>query len=104
MTAKYRCFRFSHGSLSRRSPARHHWNQAVLLQPREPLDPGLLSQALLAVIRHHDALRLRYRCNESRRMEAELRDFRQPDRRSLDSAGKHLRIDRGPSAQRHSAA
>lgn len=39
---------------------RHHWNQAILLAVREPLDPVLLEQALNHLVRHHDALRLRF--------------------------------------------
>ncbi|QHW08377.1 non-ribosomal peptide synthase/polyketide synthase [Pseudomonas putida] len=42
-------------------PARHHWNQALLLAPVEPLDGELLRAALQLVTLHHDALRLRYR-------------------------------------------
>ncbi len=39
-----------------------HWfNQAVLLEPAEPLDPAALEQAMAAVVEHHDALRLRFR-------------------------------------------
>ncbi|MDC6171285.1 condensation domain-containing protein, partial [Paucibacter sp. XJ19-41] len=41
-------------------PSPHHWNQALLLRCREPLDPVQLEQALQAVVSHHDALRLRY--------------------------------------------
>ncbi|MDG9872547.1 amino acid adenylation domain-containing protein [Pseudomonas juntendi] len=41
-------------------PARHHWNQALLLRPVEALDGQLLEQALLALIAHHDALRLSF--------------------------------------------
>ncbi|MDG9931359.1 condensation domain-containing protein, partial [Pseudomonas sp. GD04042] len=39
-------------------PERHHWNQSVLLKPREPLEAGLFEQALEAMVQHHDALRL----------------------------------------------
>ncbi|MBV4544413.1 non-ribosomal peptide synthetase, partial [Pseudomonas vlassakiae] len=42
-------------------PARHHWNQALLLAPVEALDGELLGAALAHVTLHHDALRLRYR-------------------------------------------
>ncbi|WP_256376925.1 non-ribosomal peptide synthetase [Nitrosospira multiformis] len=45
-------------------PARHHWNQAALLESREHLDPAHLGQALEAVVRHHDALRFRFARNE----------------------------------------
>nr|AAF40219.4 pyoverdine synthetase A [Pseudomonas fluorescens] len=41
-------------------PARHHWNQALLLAPVQALDPRRLEQALLAVLEHHDALRLSF--------------------------------------------
>ncbi|MGH8683820.1 MAG: condensation domain-containing protein, partial [Nitrosospira sp.] len=41
-------------------PARHHWNQAVLLKSSQLMDVGCLAQALEAVVRHHDALRFRY--------------------------------------------
>ncbi|NVZ51279.1 non-ribosomal peptide synthetase, partial [Pseudomonas sp. B6002] len=41
-------------------PARHHWNQSLLLTPREALDPARLDAALNRLINHHDALRLRF--------------------------------------------
>ncbi|TBW45962.1 non-ribosomal peptide synthetase, partial [Marinobacter halodurans] len=37
-----------------------HWNQALLLKPGEPLDGDALEQALQAIYRHHDGLRLRF--------------------------------------------
>ena len=37
-----------------------HWNQSILLTPREPLDVARLGAALEAVVAHHDALRLRF--------------------------------------------
>ncbi len=39
---------------------RNHWNQAVLLQPRDRLDWDVMGRALAAVVDHHDALRLRF--------------------------------------------
>jgi len=39
-------------------PARHHWNQSVLLQPRLALEADKLEQVLRALVTHHDALRL----------------------------------------------
>src|SRR4029077_14445662 len=42
------------------SAAPHHFNQAVLLQERQPLDPHLVERAFAALVRHHDALRLRF--------------------------------------------
>ncbi|WCD83211.1 non-ribosomal peptide synthase/polyketide synthase [Pseudomonas sp. TUM22785] len=41
-------------------PDRHHWNQALLLRPLEPLQAAALEQALHAVVVHHDALRTRF--------------------------------------------
>ncbi|WP_315871651.1 non-ribosomal peptide synthase/polyketide synthase [Pseudomonas sp. JV449] len=39
---------------------RHHWNQSVVLQPHEHLDATTLTQALQALIVHHDALRSQF--------------------------------------------
>ncbi|WP_437646498.1 amino acid adenylation domain-containing protein [Sorangium sp. So ce362] len=41
-------------------PNPHHWNQALLLTVDEPLDWPALEAAAQALLRHHDALRLRY--------------------------------------------
>ena len=41
-------------------PARQHWNQALMLKPLQLLDAHRLEQALLAVLEHHDALRLSF--------------------------------------------
>ena len=41
-------------------PARHHWNQAVLLRPREPLHATPLLRALQVLVQHHDGLRTRF--------------------------------------------
>jgi len=41
-------------------PVREHWNQSLLLIPREALEPARLDAALTQVINHHDALRLRF--------------------------------------------
>ena len=38
----------------------HHYNQAVLLELREALDPQLLEEAMQQLAGHHDALRLRF--------------------------------------------
>ncbi|HYD78841.1 MAG TPA: non-ribosomal peptide synthase/polyketide synthase [Paucimonas sp.] len=43
-----------------RQPQPHHWNQAVLLETTQPLDPGHLEAALHALVRQHDSLRLRF--------------------------------------------
>lgn len=39
-------------------PQRSHWNQSLLLRPKQPLQTGALVTALNAVINHHDGLRL----------------------------------------------
>ncbi|QHO75456.1 non-ribosomal peptide synthetase [Bradyrhizobium sp. CCBAU 051011] len=39
---------------------RDHWNQAILLRPRDRLDWDVMRRALAAVVDHHDALRLRF--------------------------------------------
>ena len=41
-------------------PARHHWNQSVLLKPCASLDPERLRATLQALVEHHDALRMRF--------------------------------------------
>nr|WP_281404395.1 non-ribosomal peptide synthase/polyketide synthase [Pyxidicoccus fallax] len=38
----------------------YHYNQAVLLASRAPLEPSRLEKALAHVVAHHDALRLRF--------------------------------------------
>ena len=43
----------------------HHWNMALLLETRRPLDSGILDRAARALLAHHDALRLRFAPGES---------------------------------------
>jgi amino acid adenylation domain-containing protein/non-ribosomal peptide synthase protein (TIGR01720 family) len=38
----------------------HHWNQGLLLEVRQTLDPSLIKQAVERLLVHHDALRLRF--------------------------------------------
>ncbi|WP_270171314.1 non-ribosomal peptide synthetase [Paenibacillus sp. SYP-B4298] len=38
--------------------ARHHWNQAMLLTVRQPVDEAALQQAMDCLLAHHDALRI----------------------------------------------
>ncbi len=45
---------------SRAMPLREHWNQSLLLTPRDTLNAQWLDAALTQVINHHDALRLRF--------------------------------------------
>ena len=44
----------------RRLAEPHHYNQAMLLEPREPVDPSLLERIIADIITHHDAFQLRY--------------------------------------------
>ncbi|MCP4662507.1 MAG: non-ribosomal peptide synthetase, partial [bacterium] len=41
-------------------PAPRHFNQALMLEARERLEPAWLEQALGVLLEHHDALRLRF--------------------------------------------
>ncbi|HKQ74118.1 MAG TPA: amino acid adenylation domain-containing protein [Blastocatellia bacterium] len=40
--------------------AEHHWNQAIMLEALQPVEPALISEALKHILSHHDALRLRF--------------------------------------------
>ncbi|MGH8908707.1 MAG: amino acid adenylation domain-containing protein [Egibacteraceae bacterium] len=44
------------------SPQPHHFNLSMLFEVDPRLDPGLLEHALRVLVDHHDALRLRFRC------------------------------------------
>jgi len=41
-------------------PEAHHWNQSVLLDVLQAIDPFVLEQVLRQILIHHDALRLRF--------------------------------------------
>jgi len=43
----------------------HHWNQALLLEVRGAITPALLEQAVQHLLKHHDALRLRFTPTQS---------------------------------------
>ncbi|PRA31359.1 non-ribosomal peptide synthetase [Pseudomonas poae] len=102
-------------------PQRQHWNQALVLKPLQLLEPHRLEQALLAVLEHHDALRLSFTQRDAQwhaehlavphggvLMQAQVRDMQQctalfsDTQRSLDLAhGPLLRallVD-GPEGQ-----
>ncbi len=49
-----------HWFFEQRFMDQHHWNQAVMLEPREPLDLRLLEQAVAHLLTQHPALRLRF--------------------------------------------
>jgi amino acid adenylation domain-containing protein/non-ribosomal peptide synthase protein (TIGR01720 family) len=41
-------------------PDRHHYNQSVMLEVRNKIDPDLVQEAFRRLLEHHDALRLRF--------------------------------------------
>ena len=43
----------------------HHWNQAFLLKAPPDIDASLLEKAIDQLLIHHDALRLRFQCENS---------------------------------------
>ncbi len=53
----------------------HHWNQAILLETLEPLEPAVLEQAAGVLLRHHDALRSRF----TREADRWLQEYALPD-------------------------
>ncbi|MDD1961411.1 non-ribosomal peptide synthase/polyketide synthase [Pseudomonas sp. 39004] len=86
---------------------RHHWNQSVLLTPSEVLDSNTLDAALLALVEHHDVLRLRFE-SEGDAWQAEFRETQahplwtrsvvnaddlQP---LVEEAQRSLRLEHGP--------
>ncbi|MGC4012795.1 MAG: amino acid adenylation domain-containing protein [Pseudomonas sp.] len=88
------------------SAQRHHWNQALLLQPREALDGDALARALHWLVGQHDALRLRFDGSRQRYAEQGPLDMtllwrrRAADARTLerlcDDAQASLDIANGP--------
>ncbi|MBF3361133.1 non-ribosomal peptide synthetase, partial [Pseudomonas aeruginosa] len=47
---------------------REHWNQSLLLQPRQAIDLGLLRKSLQRLVEQHDALRLAFRQVDGERL------------------------------------
>jgi amino acid adenylation domain-containing protein/non-ribosomal peptide synthase protein (TIGR01720 family) len=39
----------------------HHWNQSILLESARSLAPAIMKRAVEAILKHHDALRMRFR-------------------------------------------
>jgi non-ribosomal peptide synthase protein (TIGR01720 family) len=54
-----------HWFFAQNQPEPHYWNQSVMLEVLQVLDVSLLKQALQYLLRHHDALRLRFRQSAS---------------------------------------
>jgi non-ribosomal peptide synthase protein (TIGR01720 family) len=49
-----------HWFFSECPPEAHHFNQSLMLEVRQALDPSLLEEAVRHLLAHHDALRLRF--------------------------------------------
>ncbi|KFF46632.1 peptide synthase [Pseudomonas sp. BRG-100] len=88
--------------------ARQHWNQALVLKPLQLLDPHRLEQALLAVLEHHDALRLSFTRRDAQwhaehlavpeggvLMQAQVRDMEQCTALFTDTQ-RSLDLEHGP--------
>lgn len=54
-----------HWFFDQRFADQHHFNQAVLLELREALNPAVLEKAVQHLLLHHDALRLRFTQTDS---------------------------------------
>ncbi len=54
-----------HWFFEQKLPEPHHFNQAMLFEVRQKLNPELMQQAVQQLLIHHDALRLRFEQNES---------------------------------------
>ncbi len=77
----------------------HHFNQALLLEPREVLDPAALERALAAVVEHHDALRMRFEGRKQENAPAEpVAPFHQIDLAGLPAARLREAFERAAAA------
>ncbi|MEH1968906.1 amino acid adenylation domain-containing protein [Nostoc sp.] len=50
-----------HWFFEQKQPEPHHWNQAVLLEVKQTIDPIALKQVVQYLQEHHDVLRLRFK-------------------------------------------
>ena len=89
-------------------PNRQHWNQALLLKPLQLLEPHRLERALLAVLEHHDTLRLSFTARDTQwhaehlavpqggvLMQAQVRDMAQCTALFTDTQ-RSLDLEHGP--------
>ncbi|GAX45370.1 non-ribosomal peptide synthase [Tolypothrix sp. NIES-4075] len=49
-----------HWFFAQQQPDPHHWNQAVLLEVKQTIDPVVLEQVVRSLQKHHDVLRIRF--------------------------------------------
>jgi amino acid adenylation domain-containing protein/non-ribosomal peptide synthase protein (TIGR01720 family) len=61
MSGAVRLTPIQHWFLEGADAAPDHYNQVVLLQCKQPVNPGLMARALTHLAIHHDALRLRFK-------------------------------------------
>jgi amino acid adenylation domain-containing protein/non-ribosomal peptide synthase protein (TIGR01720 family) len=77
----------------------HHFNQALLLEPREPLSPAALERAMAAIVKHHDALRMRFDGTRQENAPAEpAAPFHQVDLSGLPASRRGEARDRAAAA------
>ncbi|MCC5648474.1 amino acid adenylation domain-containing protein [Nostoc sp. XA013] len=50
-----------HSFFAQNLPESHHWNQSLLLELQQDIEPNILQQAIQHLLAHHDALRLCFR-------------------------------------------
>jgi len=86
----------------RNLPDAHHYNHAVLLETREHVDSQILKRVVQDLIRHHDALRLRFvrESEDWRQFNAGLDDeapFRRIDLSAVDETKREHAIVRAAS-------
>ena len=96
-----------HAFFERRLHNPHHFNQAVLLEVRRPLDAELLRLAVAGLLEHHDALRLRFTQTgagwEARTIEAgDEVPFAREDLSALPPAERRRAIEAGADAAQRS--
>jgi amino acid adenylation domain-containing protein/non-ribosomal peptide synthase protein (TIGR01720 family) len=54
-----------HWFFAQNLPDAHHWNQSLLLEVGQPLDPVLIEEVVRLLLRHHDVLRLCFTQDET---------------------------------------
>ncbi|HYG62303.1 MAG TPA: amino acid adenylation domain-containing protein, partial [Thermoanaerobaculia bacterium] len=80
----------------------HHFNQALLLEAREPLAPAALDRAMAVIVEHHDALRMRFDGERQENAPAEpaatTAPFHQVDLSGLPATSRDEAFERAAAA------
>ncbi|MFP5284683.1 MAG: condensation domain-containing protein, partial [Thermoanaerobaculia bacterium] len=77
----------------------HHFNQALLLESREALDPAALERAMAAIVEHHDALRMRFDGSKQENAPAEpVTPFHRVDLAGLPASRRDEAFERAAEA------